>query len=833
MDTNQIEKTLHDAFLNVTRPYEQVIRCERQHAKQPFSIYYFDFSKKLLEPKFSLSEYQQAHLAHDYYRNRGPLQWSFYLVFILDRDDVVAPVPASLRREILEDTSFARKHIVAEGRLSRFVEFSQNPIPPIAAPVDDIVSVWTARLDEADLSDIYTTAPRTQVHSRIDSGKPLADAPASASVGPSGTKLARFDRVVTTSYRKARDDTYDLKKVNLLVGPNGAGKTSFLEAIELALCGQTKRSGAEDGPKVDLVSADGQKITYDGSTNLRESQARAKALYGISAGRGRNPMPEAFSRFNFFSADAAYDLAHKDSAQDIKDAFVKLALGDEADRISRRISKFHEELQSRCRQAENEIEEARETKTTLSDEIVQLASEVESKIPTPSASLQRLDALGLRLQASESTQDQHARIQAILNQVKSITREVTWIDNLTTMAIREEKAALLETKSKVDDLKARQSQLLESVPDTAKRLSELDEALGLLTNATKLQTIQNLKLLDELEPERANLRRQLATFEAVPRLEEKAQDLRTIAEASEMFRKASQSTVAIALEAAQADSKALADREQVVGEARSLLATLRSVGSKYIQVTGDDSSCPLCGKAHESGELELVLQKELDASDTTLEGLRQTADGSRARHDLLHRCLELKTSLEAIESTLQIADAPTSHLNDVSDWLEAVGQRAAQLEQRISALDTLEAALKTQGFSPKQAQAIIASLAAQSQIDLIQTTSEALDSERESKESEKQAIIAAKAEHEAEIERFSSDLRKTLSSALEGLHETEHMLTVLGQRVRAISGAAEAVDALASVVSLEATANIFKLESALERTSEELANPRPRDKAGT
>lgn len=336
-----IESELRDCFSTVKKVDDfSAFRCEKLYKETPIAVFYFDYSNKP-QSEDSLRDYQDALLGKDYFKHAGALQWNYYLVFLVDKS-----IPAEICAKIEKDVKYTRKRVLPVQSLSSFLKVLPQEIPINNLPPVDVGARWRQKLDIAGLAGVYSNLPRSKV---LDTYFKNAKAPAAVSKPAirqveNVPQIPFIEQLVIDKFRDyPKQKNYTLGTANLFYGANGVGKTSLFEAIETFYCGGTLRNKKAPEKNIDL------KIKYRGESSYAKAkqtnsyyQACDLHWYGKVVTRGNN-LADSFNQYNFYNSDAAFLLAHEQSANQpsrIVEAFTSLALGEQANAIFERISLF-------------------------------------------------------------------------------------------------------------------------------------------------------------------------------------------------------------------------------------------------------------------------------------------------------------------------------------------------------------------------------------------------------------------------------------------------------------------------------------------------------------
>lgn len=359
MDIDAVKNSLSQRFPHLKEVTSNIFCATDKYHDKPYAVRYFDLSDNITLPSEGLNEYLEKVLGEDYFDVARPidLRWNNYLYFITSykhrQDD------AFLRaKSIIEsDREYARKFVITEKDLPKFLQLSPRDKEQPAEPIQDIYSTWLKLLNDKQLGyilDFRLKAPA--IVRKIETGE-LGKLEQETPVGK--LNAAEHDAIshpiqnlVKTGFRKypKEKEFHFGSRVNLITGPNRHGKTSLLEAIEYLYCGTTYRNGAPH-MKTDITASlvNSRETLETGSVQSFKRRLKARNLgwYGKNDVRGSS-LDKSFARFNFMDTDAATRLSMKASAitpEQLSEDIALIVLGAEAGKASDQIQRVLVELE--------------------------------------------------------------------------------------------------------------------------------------------------------------------------------------------------------------------------------------------------------------------------------------------------------------------------------------------------------------------------------------------------------------------------------------------------------------------------------------------------------
>lgn len=387
MQKSDLESLLQRHFNCVEEHGEFILRCERSFRGKLYARYYIDFSGSPPSPD-SLVSYQDRILGSDWFNDDSSLRWNSYLVFLLGDGSADDPVYKNQKSRIEADRAYARKFVMQEGELTRFLAVESISDVGVERPASVAVR-WQRRLCESGLDEVVGSIAVKTACDRIEAGTAVKV----DSNGPLAQSVPVPEAIETILLGEFRTHpttrNFSFGDVNLLRGSNGAGKTSLLEAIELAYCGDTHRApleGAKFVLNVKFRNSLDDVVVKDGEP-LQTYRNRHLSWYGQEDAKNKaSSLPDSFARFNFLDTDAVSLAAHRKDPEGMTNALATLLIGPEAGRLWTRIVSVSDKIGDRLRRLETEQE-------ALSRELDQLEFAIREASSADSASSALLDRI--------------------------------------------------------------------------------------------------------------------------------------------------------------------------------------------------------------------------------------------------------------------------------------------------------------------------------------------------------------------------------------------------------------------------------------------------------
>lgn len=823
MELSEIERTLDDRFSNISRPGDNksVFRCERTFEDQPLSVFYFDASGMMAAEGFDPARYQEDLLAEDFYANAGPLQWSYYLVFLLERELFENPEVRKFSRTVVQDDNFARKYVVPEDELRDFVDRVLDVDGELTTSIGDVVDGWLEQLEPAGLSDIGST-PRTKLIARIKDGQA---APSVRSSGDSSSikkeKLGGLKSLSIDTYRgRPPEGTYSLKRVNLLAGPNGSGKTSFLEAIELVLCGQTEASGEEEAT-LSVETSDGKKEHYEPDNGARYRK-RDALWFGRSYRRG-NELPKSFGRYVFFSSDAAYKLAYEDNGEVLNKAFADLLLGGEATKIFDRIQGLAKALGREGQELAGSLEQGRTELSERRAEVLRLEGEMSQADNL--ASVQGAVSADLGLADNLNPPDALDALSNAKRHLAHAKRSADWLRPLSLTNLAAEKDRLETAAAAIAGRREAAASARALAEQRSSSLQALRENAGIVEAAAEILTILAGTPVEQLSAVKTKL----------PKLRERrggllrAKDrLAAFAEHSDLERK-KPAEVVEQIGKAERELEGLkeqvGDIERTISQLAKLRRELANTGARILDVLPEEENCPLCGQHHGRE----VLERKITEHEVEDPAERLLATTSKKVRSLEKELGTLSNAREATRQALAFLHATVKAdggdvlaLSEIAARLDGEVARCSAEVEELDPVLQKATALEQRGFAPEQVAEVLDRLAGLAEREEAGIETGKLDEFR-SRLSRNMASISEDL-HDASraAEAAESALQEAALDVFTGLREPKNVEDKALAQLRSIDAATEQLVAAQEIVRFDDSDDATTLENRVVAYLEEL-----------
>lgn len=789
----EVKRAIFDIHTSNVRELDShVLRLERRFGDKIFAIAYVDLSDSVVDRANTLRNFQEGLLGDDFFNGDSDLRWNSYLYFWAGPHSTHSSGFNQAKNAIERDRHFARKFVVTDHELLQRLDGNTRPIESEKPMLTDVSEVWASSLRAASLGVVLEQRARTTTLEAILDGTAFRAEPSSGSAEPIAVHRdalgdGKLRELSIGAFRKVHGGkSFEFADVNLIVGVNGKGKTSLLEAIETLYCGRVRRDSKATFQEIvgTVRMPDGRFETVKATAAVATAKARNTAWYGRTDNQA-SAISQGFTRFNFLDTDAAFRLSAEESSDQIKADLSRLLVGPDTSKLWNHISSLAREASDRLRTTRERLPAERRQIELLTAEVTRLKSMPSQATVTLQTLKSRMKDLGTvalipdDALMSDGTRSMLAEIQKRLSSALagSPNPEITKADferSLRQMQTLGEQVHRLATDEDVH---------ISTVEHASRRLEELKAISAALERWSALVAANvpaQARATQELQKAVANLRNALAVAVLPTDISDEYRSVPLYDAASISRAKTSK-----AIEDEKVASTALAQQQRLGERLSALRADVSAVSRSYLEHSGDEEHCPVCGTTHGPGELIAKLESMLGSSDaSTVVALRQSLQFSReelakARKDeeSLKNILILAESLR-IDTKLNVATA-----------LETIETARKQLDADNTALEAARAhfaQVAASGVNWSDWQTVlkeVSSLLSEEDIEDVIFISKALESARDELQNLQDKRLEALENLQAirnEVASLTKGVVANTSTARETLAAIKHLQAALG-----------------------------------------------------
>lgn len=570
-------------------------------SNKPAGIYYFDFSDSI--NKIDFKEYQEGLLAKEYFSNPGNLQWNYYLILFQDHFD------HKKKWEIERNDKYARKFVFSEKEFQDFFSLeSSNKLEST-----NIVLEWKKSLDSVDLQEVYSSAPVSSAIQRFLHNKTEKQEEKKQKIAnkTSSTKIENIKKLtLTDKYRPfpiQRD--FDFKKVNLIKGINGVGKTSLLEAIELILCGTTKRNpeNKESEGAIKAIFNDSKTENY--IPNQNEFYRKRDLLWYSNNYPKKNFLCQSFNRYNFFNSDAAFNFSNSDKDFEIKEALFNIVLGSEYNYISDRAEKFFGYVKAEFNGLKKEMK-------SFNNAISDANKIIKSSKPSNNLSLikekiaENLNYLKPK-KVIKDVEKNYVVIEELNNRIKSIIEKIKEDStNLKSLKeISDRLSLFIPQKKNIELDMKRYEELLNEEVDTHSDVEKFSKKLSLLDQCNKYFSEKKLFEIDGISVKYESVIQGINKIKQVEEmLNEIDRDSYMVSlSLNEYFNKKNNELSRLQEKKILID-KMLKESLDNLNKTERIIKEIKLLGQEFLEINNNATECPLCQSHFNEDELRIRIE---------------------------------------------------------------------------------------------------------------------------------------------------------------------------------------------------------------------------------
>lgn len=651
MNKNNVLNIANGIFSNVTSINDDLYKGELFiDSDKPAGVYYLDFSDNV--NKIDFKEYQENLLAKEYFNNRGSLQWNYYLLLFQDRFD------QKKKREIERNDRYARKFIFTEAEFQDFFKLESSNSLLNA----DIVLEWKKKLDTVDLQEVYSNAPVSTAIDRFNENKTekKAEKKQNSIKTTDAIKIDQIKKLVLTDkYRSFPiDRNFEFKKVNLIKGINGVGKTSLFEAIELIVCGKTKRNPGRNELEgaIEAIFNNPSIEKYMPSITKHNETYRKRDLLWYSNDYSReNNLHISFNRYNFFNSDAAYSFSTSNNESEIKDALFNLVLGSEYNYITERSGKFYEYIKAEFNRVDKETKNSKQI-ILDSDKIINSPDLTSNFNLIKQNLIENLNNLKVK-NSIQDIEKNYMVVEELNNKVKSIiekikedsiyTKSLKEIDNRIKLQITLQK--LLETAINAHEV------IVNKINGIQIETEKTSKKASLIIECNKYFADKRLFEIEGLKAKHDNIIQQL---NRIKQADEALKGINIdnfkinnpiaiyLNEKNDELKKLKNEVILI--------DNSLKEQLNKLGKAEKVIKEIKLLGQAFLNINNNATECPLCQSRFKEDELKariaIISQKE-----NSIE-----AEQTQVLHD---KRIKLNSTIEKLGAEVNCANKiQTAHL---------------------------------------------------------------------------------------------------------------------------------------------------------------------------
>lgn len=761
MNIDAIKSTLNLSYRDLKEIAPNIFCAMDRYHEKPYAVRYFDLSDKIASHSERLNEYLEKVIGKDYFDTKRPidLRWNNYLYFVTSDQHQQDETFLHAKFIIESDREYARKFVISEKNLSKYIELLSRVKDRPQTPVKDLYSTWLKILNEEQLGYIldFTLKP-PEIVRKIGNGE-LGTLEQATSVG----KLTAAEQdaityplqiLAKTGFREyPKEHEFEFgSHVNLITGPNGYGKTSLLEAIEYLYCGTTFRNGPpRENAQVTgtLLNSSNVLKIYSKEKVSKRLKVRNLRWYGKNDVRGSS-LHESFARFNFMDTDAAIRVSVEGTSEQLSEDIARILLGPEAGKASDQIQRTHLELEKQRKVNEKDrghTNERIQLLQTEADNLKNMTKQSDTLFLQLNQQLQKIHWIDHPKNADDMF------IKILAEKLASANHQCKLIENNTLEDLNKQRqefesygsllATLVKTVTNTDSsinfLTAQQAEINRKI----NLVEELQAYSGLDLLVLDQQKKEHTAIINGLQSKLPNLKR-------IDLMDDNLAALplnRALSITDEELSKVSKNKADTVIKIEEHERS-----ESAMGNLRDQLI---SAATQMLQFLPNKNHCPLCHTQFEEGQLMLRITRDV-VSDS---GLRSV--------DLRNTMITLQTSEEKLQQSKSLLMTLINYCGEDSNItgtraLSMLNQDKQKTSEQQGSLKTITSKLATfrmRGLEVNRLKELMAYL------EITKDTSNKLESLQQSLQTE------------------SLKLTQEINTKKVGLEKINQQITALAERV--------------------------------------------------
>lgn len=681
------------------------------------------------------------------------MRWNLYLIIIIDNKELIDNY---LIQQIEQDEDYARKYVLTEEETVELLnrDWLKNIDDKQTQEVNPLHE-WIETLAKANLTGCLGTFYRKNVENYLngepfDDSKYLENDEIKISSGSKGVPIpSRIKNIVLHNFRNhcfEKDETIHPELINLFIGSNGSGKTSIMEAIEYSMTEGIQRLdklNAEYDQTLDVevncLDLNRKKCNFGpGKWNLKELE---EAWYGIPAGRSKQTLNYNFCKFNYFDADAAYRFALEESNNRNEDSYdytsglSRLVFGESIVKNQKWWLRYLEEFNKRNNNIQKEIGNLKKEVSKNVDKKKKIEDEDNFNLDELINLLNNLNLNKekLTMDKFDSNVEWLSAVADTLNSLESsfdCIRDFIIEDDVLIIDFLEKQ--IIEYNKQIETVDNEKDNILKGKEEIDRLNQDIEENVKKKNN-----NIKDLKNIKDVSDKWNDILDIIIHEEKVNEKEELSEKLKKLQEHKEVLERAiykwnnikdldvsdisSKNTKKIdTMKKNYRSNKELKEKIDVqikslnshYDKLKSLQMEIKSLGERYLDISEDNSCCPLCGHDYNTTQhLSSAINKALeDVNDNKILELKNK------QLELNEKIKEIKEVLEAekqkkkkYNELMNLIDYlnDTNHYNidtdiddsNLLDKAKSILSNKEELENEIKNINNLIKNLNENGFT--------------------------------------------------------------------------------------------------------------------------------------
>lgn len=617
-----------------------------------------------------------------FYQLRNDLRWNLYLVCVFEKKEF-DKIPLEEYLEFEQNTEYTRNFLVEESAFLRAIPsgrvFEEKEGIETPTPWQD----WNEILEQDGLGFCLGPYASTGLEEYLAFGKEKN----AIKQEVDKQKQERVEKLL----RLQLDETYrsdcfgrsyeiPFQRINLLDGRNGAGKTSILDAVELTLTGNVrksrvqKRDGKEQGTELAVILGEREAVMGK-PRNVESEKTRESSWYkSRRTSYGKSALNQMFHVHNYFTAEDTFLFAFSGEQPDYRKNFSNILFGEELGRCQHAWKAYLEDAKKQERQLQEKLARRKEEIESLQlDNVTAVAQVWDYWKHTGFAPLEeeRLEKMREQVMAFLSAYDGVKDLEPLPGYEEVLGRnqyfltesvEEKWLQERKNMAAEEQSRSILELEQ--------EEEILQKYRKLNQKGEELKVPLTLFRYLGEHGEVYPayVKLLEELARIPDHLWESYGEFyrryRELGKLEERYPDIKLEAGQYEE-RKAEYQDLVRQHELAKLE---LEQEQKRLGEIQKLKELLRGYGREYVEKAEHLECCPLCGNRDtDRTRMRMHLEQDVDETSERFQMALEKSRSLDARKELAMEKLERSRKKRELLGTIKEAQEAIEKLEKRED----------------------------------------------------------------------------------------------------------------------------------------------------------------------
>lgn len=663
---------------------------------------------------------------------QNDVSWNLYLVCVMEKQDY-EKLAFHEKQIYLDNEDYSRKILIIKDEFEKYIPngkiIQRNHQKNIQNPME----IWERQLEASGMKFClrkYSSKYVNQFLNHVpvdkleEESSPVLDVDKREKVRRI-RQLHLTDSFRPNCYGKACD--LEFSGVNLLDGNNGAGKTSILEAMELIITGEVRKTAYrnesyEKSSEIYIEYNENQRLKIPDDIRKEEKKLRERSWYKYRTDRKTIELNDAFHVYNLYSAEQTFIATYQQSESNINEYLSSALFGLEVRNAEENLKRYTEEFRKKHRQ--------------LTDKLTENENELEKYENDKPVSLPvLLDYLNKSYLAFY----EEDRVENLTDMINNINIAMDKIEGITEIP-----SSGYHLRKKFDEVEAQKGQLKAEIQETEKQLQVLEmdrnvmkkgmdrcqymlddiqekkkEAEKLEWNKNRIQIflqapkeIHWWRQYSQMIEEKENAILPDVVFFERYRLLLSIESWSALSEAVERYQKLKKTYDMLQKESGDLKEKAELRKMKWDGLQQTIMM-IKTYGYQYMNEMQVIEECPLCGNRNISlDKMTEYLEREIQQRDPELERLQEECREKeeylqRTRSKLEERrvCLKQMESFQRARKELELQSEEEQDFKIILERLHRYTEHEKELQTYYGIKDAYEGILNKK-FSSSEYQTL-------------------------------------------------------------------------------------------------------------------------------